>query len=473
MRPKRNLLVATPNGELLQTLAADPKAQQMPLAAAKTGKEAQLLLADKNRSFAAIFVKLDLASPPGISVVRFAHQMRPATPIYIIQSKETPLADKDFEEMGVHGKLEEPFAYADMIKLVAPAAFVFDASDALETSKKNTDALEAEVSAEDSQFVPIRADDFLSGTKSFFDVYVRLGDAKFIKILQAGDAFAPERVTKYLERGVVHFFLRKEAQEQYLAYCDKIASTLLSKAGVSNELKLAHTLNHGQEAMTFLRNNGLSETHLQYAENFVANTQKLVQALEPGKNELLKGFMADVAAYEHGVATSIIAALLLPVLKIEAERPLQAIGMAALFHDIGLNRLPPEVHHEDETKMTEEQRSLYRTHPNLSVQILKAIPGVDAASLQAVAQHHERRNKRGFPARLGTGAINRIAEIIGIADEFVRLIKKAQENPGTNIQLCMEEMIYPGFSPAIIEAFKKVFFSPPTQTKSSGAVQRK
>ena len=66
MSSKRNILIADPDHEFLDGLSKDPKTAQMAPVTAKTVKEAQLALADRNRSYAAVILSLDLANPAAL-----------------------------------------------------------------------------------------------------------------------------------------------------------------------------------------------------------------------------------------------------------------------------------------------------------------------------------------------------------------------------------------------------------------------
>ena len=455
---KRSILVADPDRTFLDSIQADPRTSMLRVDVAANGKAAQLLLADRNLNFAGIVVNPALVDTSGLAVIRFAHQTRPATPVFLIHDGALTIPPEEIARLGIRAALPKPITYSQIVDKVSPATVFFDPKAALDAAKGSTEAVDSEFSAEDAMFFAIRAEDFLAGSKSFFDVYVRLNSSRYLKILQSGDAFSPGRVQAYLEKGIINLYIKKEAQAQYVLYCEQISTALLKKKDVSTSLKISQTLNHGQEAMNFLKNHGISEANLGFAESFVSHVTDLVHQLQPDKNPLLKGFLADVAAYEHGVATATIAALLSKPLKFETNKPVHIVGLACLFHDVGLQKMSPEVQSEDESKMTDDQKLIYRTHPQIGAQILKDVQGLDPVVIQAVAQHHERRDKKGFPSKLGAGAINRIAEIVGISDEFVRLIKAASENPSIHILKEMDLRVFAGFSPTIVDAFRSIFF---------------
>src|SRR5690606_35485834 len=79
--------------------------------------------------------------------------------------------------------------------------------------------------------------------------------------------------------------------------------------------------------------------------------------------------------------------------------------------------------------MTKEEFAVYAQHPLLAVDILAEAPNVDDAILQAIAQHDERKDGRGFPKRLGIGGIHRMAEIIGLAEDFVQKMVLSDRPP--------------------------------------------
>jgi HD-GYP domain-containing protein (c-di-GMP phosphodiesterase class II) len=107
--------------------------------------------------------------------------------------------------------------------------------------------------------------------------------------------------------------------------------------------------------------------------------------------------------------------------------------------------------------MSPEELTLFHEHPLKGAKMLEAIPSIDPITVQAVAQHHERRSKHGFPLHLGAGAINKVAEIIGISDEFLRLSEETSQEKGMTLAQRMETQVFQDFSFDVTEAFRKVF----------------
>ena len=460
----KSILVVDSDMDFLTKITADPAVKQTPAIIAPNGKTAQLALANQDYDIAAIFINnnvLSIQGSPGwISVVRHAHQHRMATPIYAITDDKSPISQEELSAMAIQKMLKKPLSYEEMAKMVIPEAIHFDPQAIIAAAGKNaSEALDTEITAEDAMFVPIRADKFIAGTKSFFDVYIRLKAGKYVKLLTAGDNFTIDRISGYLKKGVTQFFLKKDAQVHYLNYCDQLAVRILNSNKISTAAKVDHVLNHGEETMSFLRTQGLSEQNIQYAKQYIGNVHALVQKLDPEKHSILKEFMKSIISFEHGVGTCMLAGLLAEKLGMQSVQSTEIVGLAAMLHDIGLYRLPAEVQDEDESKMTPEQKVIYHTHPVTGAMILQGIKGIHPVIIQAVTQHHERRDESGFPARLGLGEINRVAEIIGVCDEFAHMISRATKVDKAKASETFKLNFLDGFSHPVAEAFRSVFLA--------------
>ncbi|MBI2711720.1 MAG: HD domain-containing protein [Bdellovibrio sp.] len=452
-------LIIDSDQAFLEALKAEASTLGQTILAVNNGKNAQLLLADPAQSIFGIFVNMNLPSGFGLSIIRFAHRYRPATPIYILLDPGSEgFSDKDLSRLGIQNVIKKPVTFRQILASPNQPSIQFDPTLALDLAQRNADASDQVEGVEDTAFVPILAEHFLSGSTSFFDIYLKLASGKYIKILRAGDSFTVDRVTNYINKGIVSFYLRREAQENYLNYCDKLTNSLIHSEKAPAKLQINHTLNHGHEVMRFLETNGVNYASLHYANEFVGNVKTLVAKNRPKNNEYLDEFLSNVASFEHGVGVTIIASMLASHLGMTSSNPAQLVGMAALLHDIGLLQYKDiKDLDEDESKMSESQIITFHTHPIIGADILRSFRRTEPTAIQAVAQHHERRNQKGFPNKLGGGSINKVSEIIGIADDFMKLLQKqklgAKLDPIEEIQ----KTISTDFSFSVGEAFRKVF----------------
>ena len=193
-----------------------------------------------------------------------------------------------------------------------------------------------------------------------------------------------------------------------------------------------------------------------YARRYLEKVQTLVGELA-GTNGLINDFIKNFVLYDHAVSTSVVAGLLVNYIGIESKPMFEASGLAVLLHDIGLLNSSEAARSEDTTKMSQEDLQDFYLHPERGAKILSKIADVPKPVIQAVQQHHMRLGHQGFPKNTGRDKINRLAELIGLSDEFVGLIGRSQIDKTLNPLREMQNHVLKGFSEPVASVFRNVF----------------
>ncbi len=453
-------LIIDADEEFVGLIEVDPQIKLAKPFIAKTGKKAQLIIANEINPIAAIFINLDLPAtgnePDAAQVIKFARSRRLEVPIYALGVKGAQMTD-ELLKMGVRGMVNKPINYSELLKVSSPHVSQFELGKVSEKSR--LDPLDKEFSAPEPEFVPIVAKDFVSGTVTNFAIYARTNSGRYIKILHPGDEFDPIRLQNYLKKGVKYFHIRKEDQEQYLMFSERISSKIVSaKKKFSIKAQVSQTMNYGQETVSYLTSQGLNDSRVFHAINFSKNMQAVASKLAE-ENEAVADLILDVDCYEHGVSICMLTSLIAHASGIESKSAVQMVGMASLFHDIALPGSPKDLEYHDVDKMTEDEKRLYYSHPRLGAEMMQKIQGTHITVVQAIAQHHERKGQKAFaPDQERPKAVSGIAEMIGLADEYLRLIQRARAHPGMNMKSVLESEVFQLFSLDQVEAFNKVFF---------------
>ncbi len=256
-----------------------------------------------------------------IQIVQEFHEKRPGVPMFLLCEEDDDslkeIKSEDLDDLGIRKSLGRSINFEEMINEIAPLEVGFDVEAAIDKADK-TEMGGVQIS-DGTEFCSIRADNFLSGTKSIFDVYVKLSSEKFIKICQAGLPFDEKRVINYLKKGVTHFYIQKNAQEVYLKYCEHLTMRILKSDKVSIHVKVAQTLNFGDQTMGFIKEMGVSESELNATKSFVSATQDMLGQLNPERNDLLRAFLNDAAGYDHGVSTTMKLSLVSQIVGISCD----------------------------------------------------------------------------------------------------------------------------------------------------------
>jgi len=120
----------------------------------------------------------------------------------------------------------------------------------------------------------------------------------------------------------------------------------------------------------------------------------------------------------HATKSAIIAIIIGFFIKLPPHRLIE-LGVAALLHEIGMVKLPPQTYMNNRA-LSPQERKLIMGHPILSYNILKGFDFPLVVSIAAL-EHHERENGNGYPQKLTGNKISLYAKIIGVACSYEAL----------------------------------------------------
>ena len=100
---------------------------------------------------------------------------------------------------------------------------------------------------------------------------------------------------------------------------------------------------------------------------------------------------------------------------LKSDYNLLSLEYAALFHDIGKLEMPKEIL-DKEGNLSEEEMAIMRTHPQISVRLLRPIKSFDYIS-DWILYHHERVDGKGYYFK-NADAIPFPSKLIAIIDTY-------------------------------------------------------
>ena len=103
------------------------------------------------------------------------------------------------------------------------------------------------------------------------------------------------------------------------------------------------------------------------------------------------------------------------------REPLRLLGLGALMHDIGQERLPSQLLYKTGA-LTKAERALFQLHPRFGKEMALQIPGFPSQSLDVIYQHHEHLDGSGFPEGIRGSRISAFAQIVRVVDVYGYLI---------------------------------------------------
>lgn len=135
---------------------------------------------------------------------------------------------------------------------------------------------------------------------------------------------------------------------------------------------------------------------------------------------LLSDRMAKTNLHTHSVNVMLLS-LLIAKARNASEQDLKDIGLGALFHDIGMLRVPDTVRMKEEAERTSADQSYLQLHTDLGTKMTLNLPDFTSAARGVVAMHHENFDGSGYPFKLAGEKIPLFARYAAIANRYDNL----------------------------------------------------
>ena len=114
----------------------------------------------------------------------------------------------------------------------------------------------------------------------------------------------------------------------------------------------------------------------------------------------------------------------------------EKVRIAGLLHDLGKIAIPNEIV-EKESKLSESEYQIMKSHAYFTYQILSNIKGLEEICNWA-SMHHEKKDGSGYPFHLKQGEISLEMEVLNIADVFTALSENRPYREGLTKENILE-----------------------------------
>ncbi|WP_243545127.1 HD-GYP domain-containing protein [Pseudodesulfovibrio tunisiensis] len=214
---------------------------------------------------------------------------------------------------------------------------------------------------------------------------------------------------------------RLQEKKQRIAECEgRYAECLAAFSSILKGLVRgdAHSVDQALAFVDRLTDNFLHDTE---------STLHLMNVMDPGER-----------VYSHPLNVAVLSMMTGRLAGLDRDE-LVCLGMGALFHDIGKERLERKLLRK-RGPLTRPEQDLVERHPEYGADMMRAIPAFPEQALPAVAQHHERMDGSGYPMGLKADGIDRLARITAIADAYDNLCNSPDPDDSLTPYLALSYM---------------------------------
>ena len=175
-------------------------------------------------------------------------------------------------------------------------------------------------------------------------------------------------------------------------------------------------LHAGQNLRTITRNVfSRPDESRRDAEKLVAGLADSLLTDKDVAVNLMPEYISGEESYHHALNVTVLSMMLARELGSNQEA-LLALGIGAIFHDIGKHELPDRILLKREA-LTSTELEAFREHVTRGVAIGRRL-GLTREALEVIAHHHETVDGNGYPERLSGDRLSLLAKIAAIANTY-------------------------------------------------------
>ena len=252
------------------------------------------------------------------------------------------------------------------------------------------------------------------------------------EIPQAGHSAAIENTgTKEKLPSEDSISLNSDTKAQNQDKDEKPAEKAADKTSLNEELKVAKVLQSKIGKLVNQLGSLVKEGRPISAQSITPVINESLESISRNDQALLTMLhlqRQDLKLSDHGFG---VFAVILPLaLKLGCtEEEVNELAMAALLHDTGWSRLPMHLIGKKKA-YTSAEIQLIKQHPSIVENVLNKSSDFPERVKLLVRQHHERSDGSGFPDQLKKDNIDKLTEILQVADLYDEFIHGLSDQPG-------------------------------------------
>jgi HD-GYP domain-containing protein (c-di-GMP phosphodiesterase class II) len=274
----------------------------------------------------------------------------------------------------------------------------------------------------------------LSGNMFAFDVYIKISDEKFTKILSQGDRFNISDYAHYSVKKLKYLYLR---QTDFVVFMNKFAEELQSiMADASKPFNIETAIDISMSVHEMIHDaipelgftpelQQIAKVSIDLAVNSIKKNPKI--------SELLAPFMEDKSSYIHWHSTALcyIACLLSSKMTWDSDNTHFKLALASILHDITLKD------HDTATILSPAElkkrivdpaeQSAYLQHPITAASLARDMKDFPGDVDHILAQHHEMPDGSGFPLKINHTKISPLSALFIIAHHMTYELYQKKE----------------------------------------------
>lgn len=270
------------------------------------------------------------------------------------------------------------------------------------------------------------------------DIYVKLNEGKYVKILKADDFFDVDQLLSYLNKGAKAFYIKVAEEARWQR---AVADRQIEKLKPENiNMEILHEQEILDSFKVFREQAVMLGMEKKTAKLVKSAQENIIKRLKT--NSLSFGIVARLARKNNNLSslsflTSVIVCSSAIKMSWSSRASLEAFILAGLFHDVTITSdrvggLRSEVEIDESFSQSEIEE--FFSHPVAASELLETLGFKSKSAQYIVKHHHEMPDGSGFPDGLRAREISPKCCLFILSSEIARSMNEANSiNEGWEI----------------------------------------
>ena len=275
--------------------------------------------------------------------------------------------------------------------------------------------------------------DFFKNTEELFcDVFVRLTDNKYVKIIDRYQPIEPDLIERYVVRNVRHLFVKandfKLITAQLMKKISPNTQTCASPMERSKALiaappsSIIFPIQLQETVYESINKIGLNEQAVEMASMAISSTIELIEKNQVAFEQLSKYLKKGDYLSSHSFFLSYLSCSILRETPWKSPSASTKLTLAAFFHDISLEDSDIAKLHDLEKYSSKDieysVEQKVKEHTMASVKLMSKIEGIPNDVDKIILQHHEDYSGLGYPRGIDYKHFTPLAAVFKVAHEL-------------------------------------------------------
>ena len=402
---------------------------------------------DHEETISGIFISPQNSTYSTMRFLELSQTFRPAMPIFFIDEEPLPAKEKTEQlrnRIGVKRFFSDDTPFEN---LVAPLNNRFILRADLKRKKPRPDQQVLD-------YIPVPIIDLASADQTPFDLY-RISNDGTMTLFASKNTPLNSSSFEALSAQSDYLYARKSEIDQRRQSTMEAHAGMIDNPDIPTSWKTAEIMARSNELMRSMRQNGPSEAMVSMTRSFISDLHHLIVNIQT-ENGAIKKLMMKSLKSDRSVFCASLSLLVCQQLKFEKKSTLEILGVASALQDISLFNTPfGDLTEKAFESLHEEEKKFHLRHPLLSADLIARMTDVPQVTLQVIRQQHEKRDRTGYPNRLGGAQIHPMAETLSLINSYYEVLRKHEENtPAAFAE--MEHSVFKHYSESVVSSLRKI-----------------